>query len=79
MAALHRPVLVENDHRHVLDVVVERVAESDHLNERREEHEEERHRVAQDDDELLEKDGAEAAKGRLIGRARSFDQAAFSG
>src|SRR5205085_552069 len=63
LATLHGAVFVENNHRHMFDVVVERVAKSDHLDERREEHEKERHRVAQDDDELLKKDGAKAAEG----------------
>jgi len=38
------------------------VAERDHLDEGREKHEKERHRVAQDDDELLEKDSAKATE-----------------
>ena len=49
LAALDGAIFVQDDHRHVLDVVIERVAERDHLDERREEHEEERHRIAQDD------------------------------
>ena len=54
-----------------LHVVVERVAERDHLDERRKEHEEERHRIAQDGDEFLEEDGVEAAEGaRFIGAQR---------
>ena len=62
LPALHGAIFIEDDHRHVFDVVIERVAERDHLDERREKHEEERHRVAQDDDEFLEKNSAKAAE-----------------
>src|SRR5205814_9074383 len=63
LATLNRAVLVKNDQRHVLYVRVERITERDHFHERRKEHEEQRHRVAPDDDEFLEQNGAEAAEG----------------
>ena len=53
LAALHRAVLVQHHHRHVLHVGVQRVAEGDHLDQRRKEHEEQRQRIAQHDDEFL--------------------------
>ncbi len=64
LTALDGAVFVQDDHGHVAHVVVERVAERDHLDERREEHEEEGHRIAQDADEFLEEDGVEAAERR---------------
>ncbi len=65
LPALDRAVFVQDDHGHVFDVVIERVAERDHLDQRREEHEEKRERIAQDADEFLEENGAEAAEGAL--------------
>src|SRR4029434_8292843 len=47
---------------HVFHVVVEGVAERDHLDQGREKHEEKRHRIAPDDDEFLEENCAESAK-----------------
>ncbi len=64
LTALDGAVLIQDDHGHVAHVVIECVAEGDHLDERREEHEEEGHRIAQDADEFLEEDGVEAAEGR---------------
>jgi len=61
-AALDRAIFVENKHRHVLYVVVERVAERDHFNQRREKEEKESQRIAPDDDELLKENRAEPAK-----------------
>ena len=43
-------------------VVIERVAERDHLDQRREKEEKESQRIAPDDNELLEEYCAEAAK-----------------
>jgi hypothetical protein len=61
-AAFDGAVFVEDVSGHVLDVIVERVAESDHFDDGREEHEEDRQWIADDDDELLVEDGGEAAK-----------------
>jgi hypothetical protein len=47
----------------VANVVIERITEGNHFNERREEHEKECHRIAPDHDELFEQDGTETAKG----------------
>src|ERR1700719_609981 len=62
LATFHRPVLVQNEQRHVFDVAIERVTEGDHLDQRRKEHEEQRHRVAPDDNKFLEQNCAEPAK-----------------
>ena len=62
LTALDGAVFIQDDHGHVSHVVIERVAEGDHLDERREEHEEEGHRIPQDADEFLEEDGVEAAE-----------------
>src|SRR5438309_9202534 len=62
LPALDRAIFIVNDRRHVLHVGVERVAERDHFHERREKHEEQRHRIARDADELLEQDGRETAE-----------------
>src|SRR5262249_46577047 len=62
LATLRRSVFVQNKHRHVFDVVVERVAERNHFDQRREKEKKQRQRVAPDDDELLEQDCAESAK-----------------
>src|SRR3954470_1125188 len=56
--ALDRAILVQDRHWHVLDVVIEGVAERDHLDEGWKEHEEQGHRIAQDGDEFLEQDRA---------------------
>ena len=74
-AAFDGAVLVEHDGGHVFHVVVERVAEGDHLDERREEHEEERERIAQHHDEFLVENGAVTAEGgfhRAAPFVRSF-------
>ena len=55
----------------MLDVVVERVTERDHFDERREEHEEERHRIAPNADELFEQDRAQAAEGTMFHRGEN--------
>src|SRR6267378_3465711 len=49
----------------MFDVGVQGVAEGDHLNQRREQHEEERERIAQDDQEFFVEDGRKAPKGRF--------------
>jgi hypothetical protein len=54
LATLNRAIFIENEHRHVFHVVIESVAKRDHLDERREKEEEERQRIAPDDDEFLE-------------------------
>src|SRR5438874_7237942 len=46
----------------MLHIGVERVTERDHLDKRREKHEEERHRITPDDDEFFKENCAEAAK-----------------
>ena len=63
LAAFHSAVLIQHDHRHVFHVVVERVAEGDHFDERREKHEKQSQRIAQHHEEFLVKNGVEAAKG----------------
>src|SRR5437762_8679551 len=62
LTALDRPILIQDRHGHMLYVVVEGVAERNHFDERRKEHKKKRDRIAQDRDELLEEDGAEAAE-----------------
>src|SRR5580704_15198410 len=62
LAAVNRAVLVQNHHRHVFYIGIERVAERDHFDQWREKHEEQRQRIAPDHDEFLEQDCAEAAK-----------------
>src|SRR5438552_13157150 len=62
LTALDGAIFVENEHCHVFDVVVERVAECNHLDQRREKKEKESQRIAPDDDELLKQNCAEAAK-----------------
>ena len=62
LAALDGAILIQNRHRHVLHIVVEGVTERDHLDERGEEHKKEGDRIAQDGDEFLEEDRAQAAE-----------------
>src|SRR5438067_4429550 len=62
LTALDRPILIQDRHGHVLYVVVEGVAERNHFDERGKEHKKKRDRIAQNRDELLEEDGAEAAE-----------------
>src|SRR5205085_1446604 len=62
-AALHGAIFVQNRHRHMFHVVVERITKRNHLNERREKHKEQRHWVAQNRDEFLEEDRVQAAEG----------------
>ena len=62
LPAFDGAIFVQDHHRHVFHVVIERVTERDHFDERRKKHEEQRHRIAPDDDEFLEQDGAEAAE-----------------
>src|SRR5687767_13572479 len=53
LPALDGFVLVENNHRHVLDIIIESEPKRDHLDQRGKKHEEERKGVSQDDDEFL--------------------------
>src|SRR5439155_18560822 len=62
LAALNGAIFVQNKHRHVFYVVVQRVTERDHLDQRRKKHEEKRHRIAPNDDEFLKQNCAEPAK-----------------
>ena len=62
LATFRRAILIEDDQRHMLHVGIESVAERDHLHQRREKHEEQRHRIAPDDDEFLEQNCAESAE-----------------
>src|SRR3954470_9222013 len=62
LATFHRSIFVQDDHRHMFHVRIEGVSEGDHLHERREEHEEQSHGIAPDDDEFLEENGTESAK-----------------
>ena len=72
LPALDGAIFVQDRHRHVLDVVIERVTERDHLDERRKKHEEKRHRIAQDGDEFLEQDRVETAEGGVFHACTSF-------
>src|SRR6476659_806037 len=72
LSALHGSIFIKDDHCHVFNVVIEGVAERDHLDKRREEHEKERHRVAQDDDEFFEKNSAKAAERASHGKRSAF-------
>src|SRR5262249_59701073 len=60
--ALDRAIFIEDKHRHMLHVVVERIAERDHLDQRREKEEKKGQRIAPDDDELLEQNCAKPSK-----------------
>src|SRR5207245_6634250 len=60
--AFHRAIFIENKQRHVLHVVVERIAERDHLDQRREKEEKQSQRIAPDHDELLEQNCAKSSK-----------------
>src|SRR4051812_17670242 len=71
LTALDGAILIQDRERHMLNVVIERVTERDHFDERREEHEEQRHRVAKDRDEFLEQDRVQAAKRRVFHAAFS--------
>ena len=62
LTTLNGAILVQNNQRHVFHVVVEGVAERNHLDQWRKKHEEERHRIAPDHDEFLEENCAEPAK-----------------
>src|SRR5205823_6309629 len=62
LTAFDRVVFIQDDHRHVFDVGIERVTERNHFHERREEHEEQGHRIAPDDDEFLKQNRAEPAE-----------------
>src|SRR5580700_5200343 len=55
-------IFVQDHHRHMFHVGVERVTERDHFDEWRKKHEEQRHRIAPDDDELLEQDRTKTTK-----------------
>src|SRR5205823_13839433 len=68
-ATFHSAVLIQHHHRHVFHVVVERITKRDHFDERREEHEEQRQRIAQHHEKFLVKNGVEAAKGKFHIRA----------
>src|SRR5882757_6466829 len=54
LPAFDRAILVQYRHGHMFHIVIERVAKRDHLDQRRKEHEEKRHRIPQDGDEFLE-------------------------
>src|SRR6266567_8823068 len=76
LPAFARAVLVEHERGDVFYVGIERVSERDHLHDGREQHEEQREWIAQDDQEFLIKNGGEATKGcfHLDGLvAESFD------
>src|ERR1700731_3403542 len=72
LAAFNRAIFIKNDQRHVLHVGVERVTERDHFHEWREKHEEQRHRIAPDDDEFLEQNCAKPAERFSFHAAFSF-------
>src|SRR5436190_9725857 len=60
--ALERPILIQQDCRHVLDVQIQRETEGNDLHKRRKKHEEKRRGITPNDDEFLEQDRAEPAK-----------------
>src|SRR6516162_1287519 len=62
LAALDRAIFVQNKHRHMLHVVIKRIAKRDHLDQRRKKEEKESQRIAPDDDELLEQNCAKSSK-----------------
>src|SRR5262249_18497578 len=62
LTALDCAILVENKHRHVLYVVIERVAERDHLDQRREKEKKKSQRISPADDELFEQNRAKPSK-----------------
>src|SRR6202011_45334 len=72
LPALDRAIFIENDERHVLHVGVERVAKCDHLHQRREKHEKQRHRITPNDDEFLEQNCSESTEGFALHAAFSF-------
>src|SRR5213075_2580625 len=80
LPALDGAILVQDHHRHVLHVIIERITERDHLDERRKKHEEQRHRIAQDRDEFLEQDRVQSAERRALHAAFSccFSPACFA-
>ena len=61
-SALNAAIFIQNEHRHVFDVVIQRVTERHHLDQWRKEKEEERQRIARDDDEFFKENRAEPAK-----------------
>jgi len=62
LTALDGAIFVQDDRRHVFHVIVEGIAERDHLDQGWKKHEEKRHRIAPDDDEFLEENCAKSAK-----------------
>src|SRR2546429_7809000 len=62
LTALDGAIFVENEHRHVFDVVIERVTECNHLDQRREKKKKERERIARGEGEFLVQDLAEGAE-----------------
>src|SRR5207244_6933703 len=60
--ALDAAIFIQNKHRHVFDVVIQRIAERDHLDQRRQEKEEESQRIARDDNEFFKDNCAKPAK-----------------
>ena len=61
-AALNGAIFIEDKHRHMFHVIVERIAERHHLDQRREKEKEESQRITPDHDELLEQNGAKPSK-----------------
>src|SRR6202043_642463 len=62
LPAFDGAILIKNHQRHVLHVGVERVAERNHLHQWRKKHEEQRHRIAPNNDEFLKQNCAKSAK-----------------
>src|ERR1051326_6660056 len=62
MPPLDGAILVENEHGHMFHVIIERVAERDHLDQRREKKEKKSQRIGPGHDEFLEKNCAKPAK-----------------
>jgi len=63
LPALGRAVLIEHQGGHMLHVGIERISERNHFHDRREEHEEQRQRITQDDQELLVENRRKTAEG----------------
>jgi hypothetical protein len=72
LPALNGTIFVQDDEGHMFDVGIERVTERDHFHQRRKKHEEQRHRIAPDDDEFLEQHCAETAERFSFHAAFSF-------
>src|SRR6267143_4031692 len=72
LPTLHRAIPIQDHPSHMLDVVIERVAERDHFDQRRKKHEEKRHWIAPDSNKFLKQDGAETTERLRLGHLGGF-------